>query len=115
MFDKNGENDICQVRSKAWERLQHKTALVSSLCNHDLLGYFRMSYAPVSKCTGKYYLFQLVNTFKDLCQTIQVVTILNQILIVILYVKVKITFDIKLMSVLFRKVNRLYSFKLTFR
>lgn len=86
------------MRSKAWERLQHKTALVSSLCNHDLLGYFRMSYAPVSKCTGK-YLFQLINTFKDLCQTIQVATILNQILIVILCVKVKITFDIKLMSV----------------
>lgn len=57
-----------------------------------------MSYAPVSKCTGK-YLFQLINTFKDLCQTIQVATILNQILIVILCVKVKITFDIKLMSV----------------
>lgn len=70
-------------------------ALVSSLCNHDLHEYFRMSYALVSKCTGKYYLFQLINTFKDLCQNIQVATILNQILIAILYIKLKIPFDKK--------------------
>lgn len=91
-------------------------ALVSSLCNHDLHEYFRMSYALVSKCTGKYYLFQLINTFKDLCQNIQVATILNQILIAILYIKLKIPFDKKkLMSVWFRKVNRLHLFMLTFR
>lgn len=91
-------------------------ALVSSLCNHDLHEYFRMSYALVSKCAGKYYLFQLINTFKDLCQNIQVATILNQILIAILYIKLKIPFDKKeLKSVWFRKVNRLHSFMLTFR
>lgn len=70
-------------------------ALVNSLCNHDLHEYFRMSYALVSKCTGKCYLFQLINIFKDLCQNIQVATILNQILIATLYIKVKIPFDKK--------------------